>query len=209
MLVLEEKGLQGYGNKFLSFLKGDHKSEEIMKLNPRGQLPTFKHGDIVLNDSFGIMHYLETIFKNQGTKLLPKDPKHLALVLQKTYESLNLQKIHNEDLAYVLLGFRPGTVLTDEQIVERKQKIRDELQKWENHLAQLGDGSFIGGPDFTMADVTFIPQIAFVFRMGVSMEARYPYITKYYNMICERPSVKASWPPHWKENESKNVLADL
>ena len=38
MLVLEEKGLQGYGNKLLSFSKKEHKGEEVLKLNPRGQV---------------------------------------------------------------------------------------------------------------------------------------------------------------------------
>ena len=36
-LALEEKHIQ-YENKFLSFDKKEHKSDEIMKLNPRGQV---------------------------------------------------------------------------------------------------------------------------------------------------------------------------
>ena len=36
--MLEEKGLQGYGNKLLSFSKKEHKGEEVLKLNPRGQV---------------------------------------------------------------------------------------------------------------------------------------------------------------------------
>ena len=38
MLVLEEKGLQGYGNKLVSFSKKEHKGEDVLKLNPRGQV---------------------------------------------------------------------------------------------------------------------------------------------------------------------------
>lgn len=38
MAVLEEKGLSGYGNKLVSFSDMEHKSEEIIKLNPRGQV---------------------------------------------------------------------------------------------------------------------------------------------------------------------------
>lgn len=37
-IALEEKNLQGYHHKLLSFDKGEHKSEEVMKLNPRGQV---------------------------------------------------------------------------------------------------------------------------------------------------------------------------
>ena len=38
MLVLEEKGLQGYNKKLLSFEKKEHKSEEVTSINPRGQV---------------------------------------------------------------------------------------------------------------------------------------------------------------------------
>ncbi len=38
MLALEEKGLSGYGQQLLSFGKKEHKTEEILALNPRGQV---------------------------------------------------------------------------------------------------------------------------------------------------------------------------
>ena len=41
MICLEEKGLSGYNSKFLSFQKGEHKSEEVLKINPRGQVDLF------------------------------------------------------------------------------------------------------------------------------------------------------------------------
>lgn len=38
MITLEEKKLQGYKHKLLSFEKGDHKSQEVLEINPRGQV---------------------------------------------------------------------------------------------------------------------------------------------------------------------------
>ena len=38
LMTLEEKGLQGYNQKVISFEKKEHKSEEVLKLNPRGQV---------------------------------------------------------------------------------------------------------------------------------------------------------------------------
>ena len=38
MIVLEEKQLSGYGQKLISFSNKEHKSDEIMKINPRGQV---------------------------------------------------------------------------------------------------------------------------------------------------------------------------
>lgn len=93
-IALEEKNLQGYHHKLLSFDKGEQKSEEVMKLNPRGQvsgvertqlrihyafmvvslflysciqLPTFKHGDVVVNESVAACVYLEVRVDFKGT----------------------------------------------------------------------------------------------------------------------------------------------
>lgn len=38
LIALEEKNLQGYNSKMLSFEKGEHKSKEVMEVNPRGQV---------------------------------------------------------------------------------------------------------------------------------------------------------------------------
>lgn len=37
-IALEEKKLQGYNQKLLSFMKGEHKSKQVMDMNPRGQV---------------------------------------------------------------------------------------------------------------------------------------------------------------------------
>lgn len=38
MITLEEKNLQGYNSKLLSFEKAEHKSQEVLDINPRGQV---------------------------------------------------------------------------------------------------------------------------------------------------------------------------
>lgn len=38
MMVLEEKGFSGYQHRQISFEKRENKCEEILKLNPRGQV---------------------------------------------------------------------------------------------------------------------------------------------------------------------------
>lgn len=40
MIVLEEKGFNGYNNKLCEFSKQEHKSDEVKALNPRGQVCT-------------------------------------------------------------------------------------------------------------------------------------------------------------------------
>lgn len=39
---------------------------------------------------------------------------------------------------------------------------------------------------------------------------RYPCLGKYYALLKERPSIKASWPPHWLENpKGQDTLKDI
>jgi len=38
MIALEEKNLQGHNNKLLSFEKMEHKSQEVLDINARGQV---------------------------------------------------------------------------------------------------------------------------------------------------------------------------
>ena len=38
MIALEEKLLQGYNQKLVSFGKGDHRSKEVLDINPRAQV---------------------------------------------------------------------------------------------------------------------------------------------------------------------------
>lgn len=82
-VALEEKQVKGYKDKLLSFEKMEHKSQEVMEMNPRGQvsaspvflslsfdvsfqydafclqLPAFKWGDKVLNESYAACLFLE------------------------------------------------------------------------------------------------------------------------------------------------------
>ncbi|AWP04928.1 Glutathione S-transferase A [Scophthalmus maximus] len=90
MIALEEKGLQGYNHKLLSFEKGEHKSQEVLDMNPRGQLPSFKHGSFVLNESYGACMYLESQFKSQGNELIPRCAAEQAMMYQRMFEGLTL-----------------------------------------------------------------------------------------------------------------------
>ncbi|XP_043920580.1 glutathione S-transferase A-like [Protopterus annectens] len=196
-VVLEEKKLQGYQSKLLSFEKGEHKSPEVLAINPRGQLPTFKHGDIVLNESFGACLYLEDVFKSQGVQLMPDDPREKALVLQRMFESDNLtRKIggiahYNRDV--------PENERSDAGLQRLKDGLTTELKIWEGYAEKMGAESFVAGKNFTVADAVIFPVVAILFRLGVSQE-KYPHLAAYYSLVKERPSIQATWPPHWKEN---------
>lgn len=56
----------------------EHKSEEILALNPRGQVPTLVDKDIVVCESLAAILYLEDAYPEH--KLLPSGKKERAQV---------------------------------------------------------------------------------------------------------------------------------
>jgi len=206
MMALEEKGLSGYGNKLISFEKGEHKSEEILKLNPRGQVPTMKHNDVVINESLAILNYLESTFKGQGTTLLPDEPAAKAAVLQRLCEISSLESKIRPIFMYIR-SIKQGGAEDKDKFAKMAEEMRKELAVWDGYLAKTG--GCIAGKEFSLADCAFFPAVATVKRQGIDLEKHLPNMAKYYNTLKERPSAKASWPPHFAETPSPNIFKEV
>ncbi|XP_038580562.1 glutathione S-transferase A-like [Micropterus salmoides] len=205
-IALEEKSLQGYNQKLLRFDKMEHKSQEVMDMNPRGQLPAFKHGNNVLNESYAACLYLESEFKSQGNKLIPDCSAEKALMYQRMFEGLTL----NQKMADVIYyNWKvPEGERHDSAVKRNRDVLSAEVKLWEGYL-QKASGSFFAGKNFSLADVTVYPSIAYLFHFGLC-EERYPKLAAYYNSNKDRPSIKATWPPTWLENpQGQDQLKDI
>uniref|UniRef100_A0A8C4ZCH5 Glutathione S-transferase rho n=1 Tax=Gadus morhua TaxID=8049 RepID=A0A8C4ZCH5_GADMO len=190
MIALEEKNLQGYNQKLLDFLKGEHKSQEVLDINPRGQLPAFKHGNNILNESYAACLYLEEQFKSQGTRLIPMAAPEQALTYQRMFEGEN-----------ALRDVFPEGERHDSSLKRHREALTAELKLWEGYLEKLGAGSYLAGKNFTLADVVVFPCIAY---------KNYPRLAGYYGLLKERPSVKTSWPKNWLETpQAEDKLKDI
>ncbi|TWW65365.1 glutathione S-transferase rho isoform X1 [Takifugu rubripes] len=206
MIVLEEKKLQGYKHKLLSFEKGEHKSKEVLEVNPRGQLPAFKHGSNILNESVAACLYLESQFKTQGIKLIPDNPTQQALVYQRMMEGLTLTEKLNSVIYYDWSV--PEEERHESAVKRNREALTTELRLWEGYLQKVAAGSYLAG-SFSMADVVIFPNVAYAFRFGLSV-GRYPKLAKYYSLLKDRPSIKASRPPQWMaSSQGYDILKDL
>ncbi|XP_076005838.1 glutathione S-transferase A-like [Genypterus blacodes] len=207
MIALEEKNLQGYNNKLLSFEKMEHKSAEVMAMNPRGQLPAFKVGNLILNESFAACFFLENQYKSQGAKLIPDCPAEQAMMYQRVFE---VNTLHQKMAEVIYYDRRvPEGERHDSAIKRNRDTLVAELKLWEGYLGKQGRGSFMAGKTFSLADVTFFPTIAYIFRFGLSEEC-FPNIGAYYAKLKEWPSIKATWPPTWTETpQGQCLLKDL
>ncbi|XP_075931436.1 glutathione S-transferase A-like isoform X1 [Anarhichas minor] len=205
MIALEEKNLQGYNQKLLSFEKGEHKSKEVMDMNPRGQLPALKCGTNVLNESLAACLYLESQYKSQGNKLIPDCPAEQAMMYQRMFEGLTFSQKMGDVIYYTYKV--PEGERHDCAVKRNKEALTTEIKLWEGYL-QKESGPFMAGKTFSLADVTVYPGIAYLFHFGLC-EERYPKLAAYYNSLKVRPSIKTSWPPTWLESQGQDTLKDV
>ncbi|XP_046546345.1 glutathione S-transferase A-like [Haliotis rubra] len=206
MLVLEEKELRDYPNKRLRFTLEDLKSDEVRKLNPRGQVPIFQDGSTVLKESGAVCLYLEHKFQKQGTKLLPDDYSLRGTVLQRMFETENIALTILKEVAHVRFLF-PKDKVDESRMIPKYKAARRELRLWEDYLSD--DSDFLVGNNFTMADVFLFPYVAFFVRYGLDI-GKYPAMEAYYNKVKDRPSVKTTWPPHWANGQGdSSVLGSI
>ncbi|XP_076610110.1 glutathione S-transferase A-like [Chaetodon auriga] len=204
MIALEEKNLKDYNQKCLSFEKNEHKSKEVMDINPRGQMPTFKHGDKILNESLAACFYLESQFKSQGNKLIPDGAAEQALMYQRLFEGFTLTQKMVDFMYY-------NWTVPEEERHESAQKrnkeaLIAELKLWEGYLDKAP--CCMVGKTFTLADVAVYTIVAVIFHYGLC-EERYPKLAAYYNGLKDRPSIKATWPLIWTDSPKEDMLKDF
>jgi glutathione S-transferase len=68
-IALEEIGVE-FESKIVAFMKGEHKSPEFKKLNPKGKVPCLVIDDEALSENVAMLSYLNTRFPD--AKLLPE-----------------------------------------------------------------------------------------------------------------------------------------
>jgi len=208
MIALNEKGFGDIPNKLLSFTEKEHKGEEVLKINPRGQLPTLKLEGVVINESAAICEYLESVYNNRGTKLLPEDKTLRAMVLQRKAELE--ANIKPQPIFQAYFKASEEQKKNKMEIPTFKQNIDDmrtELNRWEAIMKENGKGSYLVGKEFTMADIFLISTLLAFVRFGLDL-TKFPSLKEYYERVKERESVQKAWPPHWKTNPPNMIILD-
>lgn len=196
LIALKEKGLT-FESKLIEFSKGEHKSEEILKLNPRGQVPTLVDDGVVVNESLAALLYIQD--KYPTPSLLPASIEGRALVYQRMQESSNFQ-----DKVFQIV--RPKLQNPDSVVPQEKvDAVKTELKYWESYVTEDG---YIAGPEFSLADIAVGPFVIALQRFGASLKD-FPALAKYAEKVKARPSFVETSPPHWKGTAGKDWLASL
>ncbi len=149
----------------------EHKSAEMLALNPKGTLPVLQDDDLVLTDSADMLRYLTADRREWRS---PQDDQWLAFA-SGLNDSLGLARLHD------ILGY-------EADIDAARASGVTALRELEAHLTdQRFDGvGFLTGATPTIADIACFPNTALAPDGGVVLDA-YPSLRLWMRAIRSLP----------------------
>ncbi len=204
MLAMEIKGLT-YESHRLDPGKREHKSPEILALNPRGKVPILKDGEFVIYESLAIMAYLES--KHPEPALFGANPRETGIVWQRIFEVMNYARdpINSGVVRPLIRGQAEHAASS---IKAAAVEAHGALQWVEGVLSET---AYLAGDKLSAADVTYMPIVQGLIRAGGREDAmhlelgfddfgrRYPKIVGWLGKIEALAGYDAAYPPHWRE----------
>lgn len=179
--MLEEVGVP-YTLRFVDVKNGEQKSPELVALNPMGKLPTLVDDGVVVTEAAAIALYLADRY-GYGTLAPRVDDPARGTYLRWSF--------------YAPSVIEPGSLAN-----AAKWEYRAGQAGWGTHEAMLstiehaiGQGPFVLGERFTMADVVFGGTVRWM--LGFGMLEKRPAFTGYVDRLDARPA--------WKRAVEKNT----
>jgi len=203
LLTLAIKNI-AYESRLLSFSKGEHRTQAITDMNPRGKVPVLRDGSFSLYESLAIMTYLD--------RKVPTPP----LFGTTPEEAGNVMRVIMEHECYAISAIsafsRP--LLFGKLDAQRDQVLlsidgcRAELMALES---RLGAAPYLATQTLSAADIFVFPMIkAFERALGKPgastldhefgpIESVFPNLMAWCRRIEAIPGYEATYPPHWRE----------
>jgi glutathione S-transferase len=206
MLALEVKQVP-YVSRLLESSRGDLKTPEFLRLNPRGQVPVLTHGDYVLTESLAILAYLDREF--------PAPP----ILGEHPYETAQIWRIISEFLSYLSapLG-RVVTPIYGGKAAEKAEDIQAAMPAVHAELARLeqtlGSATWLATDRISAADIVLYPSVRSLLRAAAKeaaaplnlgllpLRTSYPRLAAWIGEVERVPGYERTFPPHWKERQA-------
>lgn len=203
LLALEYKRLP-YVSHLVQFAKQEHKSPQLLQMNPRGRVPVLKDGDYVCYESLAIMHYLDR--KHPDPPLFGRTAEEVGTIARVIAEYQFYAEDHLQKIIYAIL-FQGVEGRMDE--VERA--LGHVLSEARTIETRLTSSQWLVGEAFSAADIVVFPAIQMLMRALERREAQelrarllpldsnYPAIASWIKRIEALPGYERTYPPHWRE----------
>uniref|UniRef100_A0A0D3FW30 GST N-terminal domain-containing protein n=1 Tax=Oryza barthii TaxID=65489 RepID=A0A0D3FW30_9ORYZ len=219
-MALEEKGID-YTSYHVNPLTGKNMNVAFFRMNPSAKLPVFQNGAHVIYRAFDIIQYLDRLAVHLSGEIVPVNtevyqwmqkvdswnPKMFTLthtpIKYRAFVSKFIRRVliarmaEAPDLAsmyHVKLreAYETEDKLKDPDIMKQSE---EELSKLLDDVeAQLNNGKYLAGDEFSPADSVFIPILARITLLDLDEEyinCR-PRLLEYYTLVKQRPSYKVA-----------------
>lgn len=175
------------------------KHPEVLRINPKAQVPVLVHGDLEIFDSTQIFEYLEDL--EPAPALWPREPRERARARLLEHQSDEVYFPH----IIRLMGLQDR--LGDEPAIAAIAAARRYYARME---AQLEGREFLAGP-LTFADVAFYMAALFGERQGAPLASDTPRLLEWRERMTARPAVRAVVGPMaaWLRGAGRPVPAFL
>ena len=188
-IALEELGLP-YTTIEYDIFEGEHLTEAFGRINPNHKLPaivdhapTFGGDPHAVFESGAILLYLA----EKTGRLLPADPRARSVALQwLTWQVAGLGPMSGQAAHFVRYAPERIPYATD-RYTRELTRLLHVLEK------RLGQADYLGGEEFSIADIAVWPGRALAGTMDESLSQTYPNTDRWVRTIAARPAVQRGW----------------
>jgi len=202
LLGLEFKRLR-YESRLLDLSKQEHKSTEMLKLNPRGRMPVLKDDGYVCYESLAILSYLDRKYPQQP--LFGVNAEEGGTIMRCICEyQIYVEEHINRIIAAIFFGAL-------EQRLEEVNKSLEVVIAEARHVEQrLMQAPWLATDACSAADLMIFPSIKILQRALARREAdelqtpfeplepNFPAISAWLRRIEALPGYERTYPPHWR-----------
>ena len=203
LLALEHKRL-AYDSYPLQFSKQEHKSPQMLRMNPRGRVPVLKDGDFVVFESLACLLYLDR--KYPEYPLFGTTAEEAATIMRVICE---YQAYAEQHVTRIVSAVFLETLDQDiEEVTRATHLVAGEARTIEARLSQC---DWLVGEQPSAADFVVFPGIMLLLRAMekreagelrsrfLPMETTYPAIARWIRRMERLPGYDRTYPPHWRE----------
>ena len=202
LLALEYKRLP-YVSHLLQFSKQEHKSPQMLALNPRGRVPVLKDGDYVCFESLAILYYLD--LKYPQPPIFGRTPEEAGTIMRVICE---YQAYIEPQLTSIVRAILFGNAdLDSDEITAAMHAVASEARTIEGRLSK---SEWIVGDSCSAVDMVVFPGIQLLRRALEKPQARelssrfmpievnYPALGCWLARVAALPGYERTYPPHWR-----------
>ncbi|KAG2074853.1 glutathione S-transferase [Suillus decipiens] len=167
--------------------KGEHKQAAFTANQPFGEVPYIDDDGFILYESRAIARYLIKKYPNQGTALIPTDPKAEGLFEQAaSTEAFNFTAFVGPIVLEKVLSPRLGLQPNEDRINELLATLKPQLDAYD---VILGKQKYLAGDSVTLADLAHLPYGTAFYGVGYAelFDSR-PNVARWWKDISSRPT---------------------